>query len=334
MTQPAVGVHDHPTLKLGKRPPKAADAVLVGDYFLPAAAGERLPAFPVNDPPPVLSYPMDRNNVAGCCVVAGLDHALQTIYAALGVPRTNWTDDQLLAFYRTQNPNFTDWSQGGTAADGGMDIQTFLEYLVGQGEIVAFGRLDHTDERLLKAAAYVGVAIVTGEVLQKAQQTQQTWDYVAGSPDWGGHCTTTVAYQADPDEQFCVTWGAVTAMTQTFVERRVEEAWFVLTKAHLQHPNFRDNFDIQGFANAVSELTGGKVVVPVPKPPAPPTPPPPAPVPPAPPAPTPPPAPKPAPKPVPAEPVGLLDRWARRPWALWRSLRAAAAWRAYRKASS
>jgi hypothetical protein len=31
-----------------------------------------------------------------------------------------------------------------------------------------------------------------------------------------------------------------------------------------------------------------------------------------------------------AEPVKLLDRWAAKPWAFWRSIKAAAAWRHYR----
>jgi hypothetical protein len=322
---------------LGKRPPKRAAAVQVADFFLPAAAGARLPAFPDRDLPPGFSFPMDHNDVCGICVVAGLDHALETIYGSLGVERTNWTDQQLLDFYRTQNPTFTKWSQGGTSADGGMDIQTFLEYLVQQGEIVAFGALDYTDEALLKAATYVGLAIVTGETLQVAQKNQATWDYVAGSPDWGGHCTTTVAYQASPDEQDVVSWGAVYPVTQEFVSHQIEEAWFVLTKAHLDHPNFRDNFDLAGFAAAVSELTGGKVVVPVP--PVPPVPVPPVPVPPVPVPPVPvPPVPVPPvpvpPVPVPPvpvpEPVDQLDRWAKRPWLLIRSLRAAAAWRRYR----
>jgi hypothetical protein len=79
---------------------------------------DRLPDHPLTDPVPPLTYPMDRNDVAGDCVVAGLDHALQTIHAALRVPRANWTDGELLGFYQTQNPGFRTWADGGATTTG------------------------------------------------------------------------------------------------------------------------------------------------------------------------------------------------------------------------
>lgn len=265
----ALGVHAHPAKKLGKRRPSRRRTIDVG-AFLNAAVP---PPHPADDPAPVLTYPMDRNDEAGVCVVAGLDHALQTIAAELGVHRVNWTDDQILGFYQTQNPGFKSWADAGGPDDQGMDIQAFLEHLVQVGELVAFGAVDYTNVELMKAATYVGMAIVTGEDLRVAQQKQKVWDYSANSGDWGGHCTTTVAYSANPDRQVCVTWGALQPMTEAFATRQVGEAWFILTKDMLAHPYFRDNFDLPGFAAAVSALTGGKVVVPTDGPvPAPPTP--------------------------------------------------------------
>lgn len=286
----ARGIHAHPTLKLGRRSPSLRRSVAFG-AFLKAA-----PAHPIADPPPNLNYPMDKNDVAGDCVVAGLDHALQTISAALGVQRSNWTDAQILAYYQTQNPGFKSWADGGGANDGGMDIQTFLEYLVAHKVILAFGRIDHTSEDEMKAAVYLGVAIVTGEDLEVAQQTQTVWDYKA-SNEWGGHCTCTVGYSGSPDRQACVTWGGVTEMTQAFISRQLSEAWFVLTQAHVDHPAFRAGFDVAAFSAAISELTGGKVVVPVPAP--------------QPPQPAPAPAPGPAPVPAPANIPADWVTWAR-----------------------
>lgn len=204
--------------------------------------------------------------IAHNCVVAAGDHALQAIYSLLGEHRDNWTDGQLLAFYRTQNPDFRSWADGGSSADGGMDVQTFLEHLVEVGEILAFGAVDLTEEAL-KAAVYVGLGVITGEQLDVAQQNQAVWDFVAGSPTWGGHATTSVAY--DPDTQGVVTWGELVKVTDRFVTEQMQEAWFVLTAAHLRHPGFRDSFDLAGFSAAVAELTNGKVVVPVDPPPAP-----------------------------------------------------------------
>lgn len=314
MTAPAVGIHDHDTRKLGKRPPKRKAAVNAGDFLLLGAG--QLPTHPIADPVPPLNYPMDRNDEAGDCVVAGLDHALQTIHAALGVHRDNWTDAQLLAHYQTQNPGFTSWAAGGSDVDGGMDIQTFLEHLVRTGDIVAFGKIDHRNEDLMKAAVWVGLAIVTGEDLQAAQQDQldqgKPWDYKP-SADWGGHCTTTVSYNGTPDTQGVVTWGEVVQVTQAFIDRQLEEAWFILTKAQIQHPSFRNAFDLPGFAAAVSALTGGKVVVPVP-------------------APTPVPVPAPVvPTPEVDFPYAQLDAFAAHPYSIPKSKAAASAYKVWRQ---
>ncbi|MGZ6801280.1 MAG: hypothetical protein ACXVGR_15890, partial [Mycobacteriaceae bacterium] len=199
----------------------------------------------------------------------------------------------------TQNPGMKSWADAGTNADRGMIIQTFLEHLVATGDILAFGKVDHTNPDEMRAAVYLGLAIVTGETLETAQQSQQVWDYKR-SGNWGGHCTCTVGY---PDEmwQTCVSWGAEVNMTEAFISHQLDEAWFVLTQEHVDHPGFRAGFDLAGFAAAVSELTNGKVVVPVPAP-QPPTP-----------APT--PAPGPAPAVVlPADVLAWAERVALHPW--------------------
>lgn len=258
----ARGIHAHPTLKLGKRPPiPGRKSVSFGAFV------RTIPDHPLVDAAPSLAYPMDRNDVAGDCVVAGSDHALQVICHLLGVERANWTDSELLAYYQTQNPDFRSWADGNTNADGGMVIQSFLEYLVAKGVILAFAKIDQTNAEEMRAAIYLGLAIITGEDLRVAQQSQQVWDYV-DTPDWGGHCTTTVGYP-NPQRQTAVSWGALIDMTEHFIVRQMDEAWFILTQAHVDHPGFRNHFNLPAFAAAVSDLTGGKVVVPVPPAPAP-----------------------------------------------------------------
>jgi hypothetical protein len=167
---------------LGRRAPKHAPALMLGDFLT------AVPAHPITDLAPNLSWPMDHNDEAGDCVVAGLDHALQAICAQLGVPRSSWSDSDLLALYRTQNPSFRSWGDGGTSRDNGMDVQTFLEYLVKQGVLVGFAKVDHTNLEQMKAAAYLGLAVVTGEVLTTRNMSEQVWDYHPGDPDEGGHC--------------------------------------------------------------------------------------------------------------------------------------------------
>jgi hypothetical protein len=253
----SLGIHDHPAKKLGKKPPANRRTVRINNYLKLTEVPH-----PDIDVPPVFNFPMDRNDQAGDCVVAGLDHTLQTIAGQLGVPRQNWTDAQILAHYQTQNPDFHSWDDSGTDADQGMVVQTFLEYLVAQKEIVAFGTVDVNDPEALRAATYVGLAIVTGEDLRAAQQRQLVWDYVSGSPDWGGHCTCTIGYT--PSGQTGVSWGMVQPMTDSFVANQVDEAWLIITKEMISHASFRNKFDLPGFSSAISSLTKGKVVIPLP----------------------------------------------------------------------
>jgi hypothetical protein len=81
-------------------------------------------------------------------------------------------------------------------------------------------------------------------------------------------------------------------MTEAFIAHQLDEAWFVLTQAHVDHPAFRAGYDVAGFAAAVAEMTGGRVVVPVPAPQPPPAP-----------------QPTPGPAPVPAVPADWVA-WA------------------------
>lgn len=266
---------------LGKRPPVNRPTIRMAEFFRP----EKLPDHPEVNHAPRLIWPMDRNDQAGVCVVAGLDHTLQVIAHHLGLRRENWSDNQILELYRTQNPDFHDWSQGNTDADQGMVIQTFLEEMVRRGEIVAFGRVDHDDPDIMRAATYIGLSIVTGAMLQEAQQDQEVWDYVKGSPSWGGHCTNTVGYaSASPGQQEVITWGECVLVTDEFVSRQMDEAWMVVTQSMINHPDFRNAFDLRGFARTVRDLTDGKIDIPVPDPvpnnpivPITPTPPPPVP---------------------------------------------------------
>ncbi len=257
--------------KLGLRPndPSKPRVKMAGFFNLSVTE----PVYAAADTVPNTPLPMDHNDTVGDCVVAGTDHALRAISFLLTGTAAGLTDPQMLAMYQSQNPGFTSWSDAGSPDDNGMDIQTALEWCVKQGWILAFGELDPTDEQQMKAATWIGLAVITGETLQEAQEQQTIWTPVNGSPVAGGHCTTIVGYDGTPDYFDQATWGTVLKMTQAFVDTQMSEAWFVLTEDHVNHPGFRDNFDLEGFAAAVSTVTDGKVIVPVtPKPTPTPTP--------------------------------------------------------------
>lgn len=276
----AVGVHDHPLFKLGARTgPLASNtpALMLRDFL------KIIPTHPVADPIPRLNYPMDRNDQAGVCVVAGADHFLQIVHTLLEGSYVNWSDDEILAYYQTQNPGFQSWADAGGPNDNGMDIQQFLTYLVKKGVILGFAKLDTSNEDQVKAALYLFLAVITGEDLQVAQQTGTVWDYVPGSSDWGGHCTVWGGYPGSPDYNDTVSWGTVYEMTQAFIQHRVSEAYVVVTQAHVNRPAFREGFDLAKFGEAFTQITGrpfpvvipepGPAPDPVPVPPQPPTPP-------------------------------------------------------------
>ncbi len=127
------------------------------------------------------------------------------------------------------------------------------------------------------AAVYLGLAIVTGETLQVARQTQTVWDYAPRSGTWGGHCTVWVGYPGSPDYDTAVSWGQAVQMTRRFVSRQGSDAWFVVTQAYVDHPSFRAGVDLAGFAAAYTALTGRPFPAVTPTPAPDPTPVPPAP---------------------------------------------------------
>src|SRR5207302_2753145 len=96
----AVGIHDHETKKLGKRPPSNRPALLLRDHLLPGAlerAQGPLPGYPAVDPSPNIRWPMDMNDQRGDRVVAGAGaHCPHPLRPPLAVPSTHTTQPQLL----------------------------------------------------------------------------------------------------------------------------------------------------------------------------------------------------------------------------------------------
>ena len=266
MTEPAVGIHNHPVLKLGARTGSLASntPVLHARDFLTA-----VPAHPVADPIPGFTYPMDRNDQAGDCVVASGDHALQIVGTLLTGAYVNWSDAQLLRAYQSQNPGFTSWTDAGGPNDQGMDVQQFLSWMVKQGFILGFAKIDPTSEDEVKAAIWLFLAVITGQDMQVAQQSGDVWDYVKGSASWGGHATVWGGFPGSPDDIDTVSWGAVYEMTQAFVQHQVTEAYVIITQAHVDHAAFREGFDLVKFGEAFTQLTGRAFPVVVPTPPVP-----------------------------------------------------------------
>jgi hypothetical protein len=224
-----------------------------------------------------------------------------------------------LQVYQTQNAGFDPAGDPsvngpGSPADGGMDIQSLLEFLVANpgfgdgGVLVGFAAVDFTNAEEVQAAVDAGGVLWTGINVQDAQMTEfnngQAWDPVAGSPLDGGHAIATGGYGAVPagspsqeggGYEF-ITWGEETSFTPAFLAQNVEEMWFPVWAEQLGTAEFQAGVDLAAFEAEFTAITGKPfpAPAPVPAPPPPPGPtPPPVPVPPVPPAPTPPPVPGP-----------------------------------------
>lgn len=211
------------------------------------------------------------------------------------------SQDEVFAFYKTQNPNFP-------SEDNGMDIQTALEYLVSTGgsdkvKALAFAKVDYTNLDELQAAHAIFGQVWYGINVYDENQTEfgngQEWTYESSFTLDGGHSVAGVGYDA-ADTDF-ITWAKETDWNDTFRRNAVEEAWVVIWPEHLGSKAFLAGVDQAALAADFHELTGGTFpVTPTPEPTPQPTPTPT-------PAPAPTPQPTPTPTPVPPAPVPPVD---------------------------
>ena len=190
--------------------------------------------------------------------------------------------DQVLEFYRTQNPNFDpngspSTNGPGSRSDGGMDIQTALEYLVNTGgpdgvKALAFAKVDHTNVEEVRAALAVFDFLWIG--LNVTDQNEREFPNTPWSMNGsvlGGHSVTGTGY--DPSKFIMETWAHQSYLATDFVQNGsgsgpgVEEAWIVIWPEHAQRLGVDARSAID---SAYYGLTGRHITWPTP--PLPPTP--------------------------------------------------------------
>jgi len=255
--------------KFGRKPPKHG-AALILESFLTGM----IPEHPVSEDylGRFQAWQMLGNDRYGDCVAVTWANMRRLVTATLA-NETYPTMDQVIALYKTQNPNFP-------TQDDGMDIQTCLEYLHSNGgpdgtKVVAFARVDYSNLEEVRAALAIFGCLWLGINVQQANMTQfshgQPWDYVSGSPNDGGHSIIGGGYTglAANDVRF-VTWGQETGFTDNFWNRQVEEAWAVIWPEQLGSTEFQQGVDLNQLAADYRALTGRELpVTPGPQPPTP-----------------------------------------------------------------
>jgi hypothetical protein len=235
-------------LRYGRRSPKNAPALQF------AALREVLPAFPDTydsvfgwDGWDILG-----NDQFGDCVAVSWATERRILTGKDEYPPL----DQVLAFYKTQNPNFP-------AEDNGMDIQTALERLVKVGgpdgvKAIAFAKVDHTNLDEVKAALATFRCIWLGVNVTDTNQQQfpsQPWTRTGNVE--GGHSIISTGY--DQSVIKMETWAAEGSLADDYVTEGngsgagVEEAWVVIWPEHLTG---LDDSAKQALATAYKEITG------------------------------------------------------------------------------
>lgn len=249
----------HPR-RYGRKPPKRAAAI----QFSRVRTGF-VPPHPVAVDQLVRlkgGWQMLGNDQFGDCVAVTWANVRRLVTAAL-TTESYPTQDQVIEFYKTQNPNFP-------SQDDGMDIQTALEHLVKVGgpdgvKAIGFAAVDVKNPEEVKAAISIFGSVWTGITVRDINQQEfaqgQPWDYVRNSPVDGGHSVLTGGYGTPGvgalggDERF-ITWADETSFTDKFWSHEVEEAWIVIWPEHLEHPTFQAGIDMTAFAADYTAITG------------------------------------------------------------------------------
>jgi hypothetical protein len=265
--------------KYGRRPPKNAPALQLASFLRRAAPGA--PGYPASED--YLGklgggWQMLGNDVAGDCNAVTWANMRRLVTAALATENYP-TQAQVWAFYQTQNPDFDpDGSSGangpGSSADGGMDIQTGLEYLHATGgpdgvKAVAFAKVDHTSLPEVRAALAIFGGLWLGiEVLDANQQEfadGKAWTDVRGSAVDGGHAILGGGYEQGVK---FITWARETRFASSFwngvVQGRplVSEAWVAIWPEQVGTAEFEQGVDQAQLAADYLALTGQPLALP------------------------------------------------------------------------
>ncbi len=270
--------------KYGRRPPKRTPSIklarlLTGVVPAHPAAADYLAQLSGG-------WQMLGNDSIGDCNSVTWANMRRLVTGILAPPGHYPSLAQVFAFYKTQNPGFdpngsASTNGPGSSHDGGMDVQTGLEYLVASGgpdgvKALGFASVDHANVAEVQAAIALFGSVWTGTQVLNVNQTQfgnnQPWDYVANSPVDGGHAILTGGYGAPGagalggDQRF-ITWGQETSFTDLYWANEVEEAWVVIWPEMMKDSAFLAGVNMVQFAAEYTAITGKPFPAAIPPPP-------------------------------------------------------------------
>jgi hypothetical protein len=243
--------------KYGRRSPKNAPALKLG----PLLTGT-VPAHPASADylTRIGGWKMLGNADYGDCVAVAMGNIRKVMTATLGEKPYDPTLDDVLAFYKTQNPKFP-------SQDDGMDEQTALEDMLSHGDLyydgvkpLAFAKVDVANEQELDAAVAIFGPSLIGITVTNANEDEfsagKPWDYVSGSPDAGGHAVVQGGYDESTKTGEFETWAEITRYTDRFRQQQLQEFWAIIWPEHLRSKAFMEGVDQAALATAYTALTG------------------------------------------------------------------------------
>jgi hypothetical protein len=266
-------------LAYGRRPPKNAPALRLRNVLTAEALAPGVPAHPATEDylATLRDWQVLGNDKVGDCNAVTWANTRRLVTATLSKEYYP-TQDQVWEFYRTQNPGFdpngsAQTNGPGSASDRGMEVQTGLEYLHGQGgpdgvKAVAFAKVDPTDMAEVDAALAIFGSLWLGITVLDVNQQQftagQPWTDVHGAHIDGGHAVVAGGYT--PNVRF-ITWGTETQFDPSFWNgevrrllffktRLVEEAWVVIWPEHLGSREFLAGVNLGQLQADYQQLTG------------------------------------------------------------------------------
>lgn len=284
--------NEHPSLKLGRRPPKNAPALMLADIL----TGTLPPTPAAVDHFKGATFALYGNDQYGDCGPVSVANFVRLVSAGLTGSETIPSLNDVFDLYRRSgNPNFNPETGEG---DEGVDMQTMLEALhsggIGDGaggtiKAIAFAKVSVNTDAELDAAVAIFGGNLWGVTLETSQQAQTNthppqWDHHP-SGVWGGHAVLNGKFEPGGGgvDAEVISWALDVETTEAFRKAQLEEAWVVIFPWHLDHPAFQAGVDLTALVNAYQALTGKPLPVPTPpKPPPSPEPPKPNPEPPAP----------------------------------------------------
>lgn len=265
---------DHSEMRLGKAAPKLDSRTLRLAAYL---RHEDLP-----EPPKSLYLTrkvaaakrlMLLNDELGCCTIASALHQMQTVSANVG-REFDPTDEQVLEAYRRicgYNPDDPNSDAGGVELDV---LNAWRKDGIGGHQIVAFVAIDPHDLHQVRTAINIFGGIYTGFALPSSAQNQDVWTPVRGSRgapgSWGGHAVPVLDYEMGnaylgKPRFYCVTWGEVKAMTDSFFTKYCDEAYAIVTKDWLDDKGKNPlGLDLNGLMRDLKAVTSRRATAPSP----------------------------------------------------------------------